>query len=253
VRQYSLEQEPTVSEKKPVIGVTAEWMVRAPKFSDRVHVNVNYLRSVVRAGGAPLIIPASEDLSLGQRYVEVADGLLFIGGADINPETYGEERCDLTSPLAKVKEAFDIELMNVALRQNMPVLGICLSCQLLNVARGGTLHQDVIQAYPTSPLRHRCTLNRSITYHHVRIEPGSKLHSIVGREEIETNSSHHQSCKELGKGLRAVAFAEDGVIEAIESTEHDFVVGVQWHPEYLTDREEHFRLFRALVDAAVAK
>jgi putative glutamine amidotransferase len=239
--------------RKPLIGITCEWIVRQPKAGDRIHIGANYFQAIVRAGGVPLIIPASEDLSLVQRYAELGDGLLFIGGADINPETYGEPRHPLTGSLALVKETFDIALINAAIERNVPVLGICLSCQLLNVARGGTLYQDVVADFPDSPLRHRRTLSKSLTYHRVRVEPDSKLLSIVGSEEIETNSSHHQSVKKLGKGLRAVAFAEDGVIEAIESPEHDFVVAVQWHPEYMTDRPEHFALFKALVNAAAAK
>jgi putative glutamine amidotransferase len=214
---------------------------------------VNYFQAVERAGGLPILIPASEDVSLAERYIGLLDGLLLIGGADINAETYGAKQHVLSSSLPKVKEIFDIELVRAALRRDIPVFGICLSCQLVNVALGGTLYQDVVESFPDSQLRHRRLLSKTITNHRVKIEAGSKLHKIIGRDEIETNSSHHQSVKGLGKGLRAVAFAEDGVVEAVESTEQDFVVTVQWHPEYLADREEHFNLFKALVNAAAAR
>jgi len=213
-------------------------------------IRMNYLTSVIKAGGTPLLVPVVDDPALLESYLDRIAGLLLIGGRDISPARYGASAHPLTVPLSATREEFDLRLVRTALDRGVPVMAICLGCQLLNVALGGTLHQDIASAFPESPLQHTKRIGMSLTSHYVRIVKGTQLFRIIGKEKIETNSSHHQSINQLGDELVESAFAEDGIIEAVESTRYPFALGIQWHPEYLADQEDHVKLFQALVEAA---
>lgn len=234
---------------RPTIGMNCEWIENRAQVP-ALMIRMNYLTSVIQGGGTPLLVPALDDSALMESYLDRIAGLLLIGGPDVSPARYGAPAHPLTRPLAAPREEFDLRLVRTAFDLGLPIMAICLGCQLLNVALGGTLHQDISSAFPDSPLQHTKKIGRSLTSHHVRIVKGTQLFRIIGKEKIETNSSHHQGINQVGKGLVASAFAEDGVIEAIESTEYPFALGIQWHPEYLADQEDHRKLFQALVDAA---
>ncbi|MGC8875347.1 MAG: gamma-glutamyl-gamma-aminobutyrate hydrolase family protein, partial [Chloroflexia bacterium] len=172
-------------------------------------------------------------------------GVLLTGGYDLPPEWYGQE----LHPRTKLADPQRLEgsrrLAEQAVNRGLPVLGICMGCQLLNVILGGDLIQDIPDlvgtAVPHSPFG---------TFHRVRLDPGSRLFGILEAEDLEVNSSHHQAVGRPGSGLRPVAWAPDGVIEALESEDERFLLAVQWHPERMLDRPEQRALFQAFVDAA---
>jgi putative glutamine amidotransferase len=177
-----------------------------------------------------------------------ADGVLFSGGNDMNPLRYGQRPRPQTVLLDPAKEASDFRHLAAALEAGLPVLGICHGAQLLNVARGGTLFQDIpTQLRGALPHRPRKTGDRCL--HPVHVRAGSGLRGILRRPDIVTNSSHHQAINVIGRGLEAVAWAPDGVIEAVEDPSRPFVLGVQWHPERMTGRAAR-HVIRALVRAA---
>jgi putative glutamine amidotransferase len=178
------------------------------------------------------------------------DGLLFTGGADINPRRYGQEPIPACQPPDDAKDHVELRLARWALEDNKPIMAICRGMQLLNVAANGTLYQDLALQY-SGALRHNRGDIRQTIVHPVRLEPGSRLAAIMGSSEIGVNSSHHQAVKEPGRLFEVVGHASDGVIEAMESLKHRFVLAVQWHPEELCYIEPiHKALFDAVVIAA---
>lgn len=173
------------------------------------------------------------------------DGLIIGGGDDVGVELYGGDLMP-HSRFDEARDRLEIALIEEAESRRLPILGVCRGAQLINVARGGTLHEDIYETYPDAhrihtPLPRKC----------VRIAPGSRLAGIVGEEPSRVNALHRQSVDRLGDGLRPVAWDEAGVVQAIEATARDrLVVGVQWHPEYLVASRRDWRLFKALAEAA---
>jgi putative glutamine amidotransferase len=182
----------------------------------------------------------------------VVDGILFSGGRDLPPSFYREaEIHDKTETLAPERATAEIALAAAAIESGLPVLGICMGCQLINVALGGSLFQDIPSEIGTA-INHGRDDAGDKPVHTVRLEAGSRLHAIAGLGEMPVNSTHHQAVKALGRGLTAVARADDGVVEAVELPGR-WVLGVQWHPERLRDTGKHMALFRALTAAALSR
>lgn len=211
-----------------------------------------YSLALLDAGAAPLIIPASQDESSLERILSSVQGLLLSGGPDIHPRYYGEEP---TAGLGDVDEALDrMELLaaRIAIEKDMPVLGICRGIQVLNVALGGTLYQDISSQVPES-ICHTPKIDKAVPTHTVRIAGGSLLRRIMGRSEIWVNGKHHQAVRDPAPGLVITARAKDGVVEALEHQKRRFIMGVQWHPEG-TWRKDLFskKLFKAFVREAGA-
>jgi putative glutamine amidotransferase len=242
---------------QPLIGITCSrvtggaWgLYSLGHFMD--YVFADYSLALLDAGAAPLIVPAAQDESSLARILGAVQGLVLSGGPDIHPRHYGEEP---TAGLGEVDEALDrMELMaaRLALEADLPVLGICRGIQVLNVALGGTLYQDIPSQVPES-ICHTPKTDKAVNTHTVRIAAGSRLRRALGRAEIWVNGKHHQAVRDPAPGLVVTARAADGVVEAVEHPERRWVVGVQWHPEG-TWREDPFskRLFRAFVRAAEA-
>lgn len=228
------------------IGITTDFVPRdSTPEKGRSQLEQEYADAVASAGGVPVAIPVMTPEHAGA-YISGVEGLIFTGGLDIPPALYGETPHAETRSLPPRRVDWDLALMRAALAARRPILAICLGVQELNIALGGSLHQHL-----ETGLRH----SRDETghaYHPVRIaDPSSRLREIVGADDFETNSSHHQAAARLGRGLRVTARAPDGTVEGLEpDRDHGFVVGVQWHPERIADRPEHHALFRALVDAA---
>ena len=178
-------------------------------------------------------------LTSGKPHLNGADGLLLIGGTDVNPKLYGADAKPETQSPDDERDAFELELLDQASRRELPVFAICRGMQLLNVHAGGTLHQHL-----ASP-RHNPTEESSFA-HEVQIEPASLLASISGQASLPVNSYHHQAADEVGRGLRVSARdAEDGTVEALEHADGEFILGVQWHPEDLVfELPEQLRLFQ---------
>jgi putative glutamine amidotransferase len=199
-----------------------------------------YVRAVDRAGGRPLLVPPSDDGV--PETLDVLDGIVFSGGSDIDPETYGEEQHPETRDVQPERDDAELALLQAALERDMPVLAICRGSQLLNVARGGDLFQHLPEVVGDD--KHKVTAGL-FAVHDVAVDPGSRLGSLIG-PAAHVQSHHHQGIGRVGDGLKAVAHAEDGAIEAVEDQERRFALGVLWHPE----EGEDLRLFEALVEQA---
>lgn len=206
---------------KPIIGITMH------SGEGKQEVNAPYIKSIIQAGGIPVCIPHIRE-GIDEVLTRL-NGLLLIGGGDMNPASYGENPHPQTGAIVTERDESDLELMKQALKQNLPVLAICRGLQVLNVAFGGTLYQD-IPSEVEGAVQHTQKSARYEKVHPITVKEGTKLFSITGGE-IMTNTFHHQSAKELGRGLIVSARAHDGIIEAIEHPEYAFCLGVQWHPE----------------------
>jgi gamma-glutamyl-gamma-aminobutyrate hydrolase PuuD len=227
---------------KPVIGITTYVTQARWSYWDRevALVPASYVRAVERAGGRPLLVPPSED-GVDETLAAV-DGLLFSGGSDLDPELYDQEPHDETFGVVPERDRAELALLKAALARDMPVLAVCRGSQVLNVARGG----DLVQHLPdlVGDEKHKHTPGK-FADHDVTLEEGTRLAALLG-DRAPVKSHHHQGIGRLGRGLRAAAHAEDGVIEAVEDPSHRFALGVLWHPE----AGEDVKLFEELVRQA---
>ncbi len=242
---------------RPLIGITtsevrrkqdAKPLPQGDLRQPELALGVVYSRAVEAAGGLPVVLPPLDDAGIPP-LVEHLSGLCVSGGPDMDPAAYDAERHPKLGPVEPELDAFELAVVRRANAAGIPVLGICRGCQVLNVARGGTLHQHVPDLVDGS-VAHRQTASGRETTHDVRIEPGSRLASIVGPEDLDVNAFHHQAVDRLGRGLRAVAWAPDAIVEAIEGDGEAMYLGIQWHVETLVHLPRHARLFEALVHAA---
>jgi putative glutamine amidotransferase len=235
--------------KRPIIGITVDTHDDKPYYESPFA----YARSVERAGGLPLLMPYKTDPSLAPQYVDLFDGLLFSGGNDLNPQTWGEDYHPKTKPIDPDRERWERALMAEVERRRTPTLGICLGSQLMNVYRGGSMTQFIPDHKPNS-LEHRKLDLTCETRHPVSINPESTLGSLLRKKEIDANSSHKQCMATIGRGLRVVATAPDGIVEALEDPTFPLWLGVQWHPERLAvlDEQDHQQLFQLLVERSRA-
>ncbi len=210
-----------------------------------------YSRAIAQAGGLPLILPIIRDEDLRGEVLDTLDGLLFTGGEDIHPSFYSEpieERC---GRIDKDRDLFELALAEAALDRQIPILGICRGIQLLNIVLGGSLYQDLSYRPGTLPHHSSPREKRYDLIHKVNLQPESYLAKIFGHLAFDVTSTHHQLLKDVAPPLKAVAFADDGVIEGVEAEDHPFLLAVQWHPERMIRRHpEQLALFRALVQAA---
>jgi gamma-glutamyl-gamma-aminobutyrate hydrolase PuuD len=195
---------------------------------------------VEQAGGRPLLIPPSEDGI--EETLDAVDGIIFSGGGDLDPETYGAEAHPETGEISPERDSAELALLQAALGRDMPVLAVCRGSQILNVARGGDLVQHLPEIVGHDRHRHE---HAAMADHEVTVEGESRLGSILG-DRAPVKSSHHQGFGKLGEGLQEAAWAEDGTVEALEDPAHRFALGVLWHPE----EGEDFALFKALVEEA---
>lgn len=227
---------------KPVIGIT------------RCRTLDDYVASVEASGGRPRILEVSDS---PKRILGEIHGLVLTGGGDIDPHFYGEDRHPSVEDAEPGRDEFELDLVRRAVEGDLPVLAICRGAQVLNVAFGGSLVQDIPTALRTD-LRHRIPQPKNEIAHEVRVAPGSKLEAALGLAVTATgscrvNSRHHQSVARLGKGLQLVATAPDGIVEAIEAPDVAFCIGVQWHPENFVDGGEFRPLFDAFVERAAVR
>jgi len=234
--------------REPVIGICAVRARARWSFWDQdAHlVAASYVGGVQRAGALAVLLPVDVRAPLG--LLERIDGLLLIGGADIDPVMYGAEREEATESTHRERDEFEIALVRGALARELPVFAICRGMQLLNVALGGTLAQHI--ATPEGENPHRRTIGSfEGTEHLVRLEPGSLASHAAGEEEHVARCHHHQAVDRLGTGLVVTGRAADGVVEAIEAADGAWILGVQWHAE----ADERSRLLSAFRDAAARR
>jgi putative glutamine amidotransferase len=234
----------------PRIGVSG--VVRSWDGADRTGVNAAYVRSLLAAGGVPLILSPLVAPALAGRALDGIDGLLLTGGEDIDPSWYGAHPSPVLSPPSRERDLFELALFATARQRELPILGICRGIQLINVALGGTLFQDLPSERPGS-VEHRPEAARDTRSHRVRLQPGSRAADALGATVIMVNSSHHQAIKELAPGLVATGWTEDDLIETAETpASAPWLLAVQWHPEEM-HADRHARehgLFAALVREA---
>ena len=238
-----------MSAVQPIIGITSDYSSKGDIFKGPAYfVGINYILAIQEAGGIPVILPYSINSKIIEKLIERIDGLVITGGNfDISSEYYGEKPIIGTENLNEERTGFEIEMARIGMERDMPILGICGGEQLLNVAGGGSLFQD-IETQVNGASQHQQKTPKSLPHHPVNIKPGTKLHFILGCNKINVNSTHHQSIKDVGKRFVINAKAEDGIIEGIESTENSFVIGVQWHPEFLYQKEKRFhKLFQRFI------
>ncbi len=228
----------------PLIGITCSIDEQA----DRLQLNAAYLEAVEAAGGVPVLLAGGRETAL--EVISRLDGILFTGGVDLDPAYFGEDPLPGLGEVSPRRDLFEVELCRTAHRLGVPSLGICRGCQLMAIALGGDVYQDIPSQLPKA-LQHAQRGPRFHKSHGVTVTPGSRLAWIAGLDGLRVNSFHHQSVRRLPQGASVCAVAPDGVVEAFEDPSHPFWLGVQWHPEGLWHEDEvASALFRSLVDAA---
>lgn len=229
--------------KKPLIGISGG-TVEGNKYS---FVNEDYVKSVYENGGIPIIIPLTKEKEIIKDQVALLDGLILTGGEDISPLYYNEEPMEKLGDIFIDRDYFDYKLVEFAKEKNIPILGICRGAQVLTSYHGGTLYQD-LSYRDEKNIKHIQGASPQTEIHSVKIFDNTILSSIFNEEKITVNSFHHQAVKEAPSGFIISAMAPDGVVEAIESIEDEFVVGVQWHPERLQSKNEKMKnLFKYFI------
>jgi putative glutamine amidotransferase len=230
---------------KPLIGINLEIEAGPPS---QALILADYLNSIVKAGGIPVLLPPVPDQDVPQVVAHLS-GLMMIGGPDYCPSNYGEEAHESVHVMEPERDKFDRKLMTEVLKNTeIPILGVCAGCQLLNIILGGSLIQDIKSELPQSSIKHSNNKEPFLNghnFHEVRIEPGSQLSAIYGAPRVNVPTSHHQAIRKLGEGLKATSFCDDGIIEAVELSSRSFTVGVQWHPE--RDFDSNKLLFETFV------
>lgn len=225
-----------MSRKKPLIGITTD--IKDGHFM----IEEQYARSVSRAGGIPLLIPSiSGDGNLIRHSAARIDGLMLPGSRDMDPGYYGEEPHPKLRPMSLERTETELKVLREAVERGIPVLGICGGMQLINVFFGGSLYQDIRSYVPEAAEHEKGAI------HDIAVKDETLLREIAGTGSFSARSYHHQSVREVGKGLIVSASAPDGIVEAVESSEPPLVLGIQWHPE-LEDMEISARIFKYFTD-----
>lgn len=234
---------------RPLIGLT----ISIQQDEKKLYTPTSYTNAIIEAGGTPILLNVTRDEEMIADYAAALDGFLFSGGDDVDPAFYGEDQQWACGDVCPLRDEFEIKLLRTLLEKypEKPILGICRGEQVLNVALGGSLYQDLHSQFPGC-IRHQQQQISPYASHKAMVEPGSRLYDIYGSNEVMVNSFHHQAVKEIGPGLVITAKSTDGVVEGFEKPDHPYFVAVQWHPERLVEREfhpEHKALFKSFVDA----
>lgn len=234
---------------RPIIGLTPS----LESGENKIYTPTSYPKAIIEAGGTPLFFNFTRDDEMIEAYAALVDGVLFSGGDDVNPATYGEEQIWGCGDVVPLRDDFEIKLLKVLVEKfpHKPILGICRGCQVLNVGMGGTLYQD-LRSQVAGCIRHQQQQSSHYASHKAMVTEGSKLHAIYGSTEIMVNSFHHQAVKDLAPGMHLAAVASDGVVEGFEKPDHPYFIAVQWHPERQVEgphHPEHKPLFKSFVDA----
>ena len=222
---------------KPLIGITSE---RKDQYSKKINlIKYAYVQAVVEAGGIPIVIPVLEDIRDLKRYIDIIDGIIFSGGEDISPIHFHQEPIKEVTEMDRDRDESELELFRHAYEKKMPIFGICRGVQLINVALGGSLYQDIYREVE-DVIGHTCTYNVQEGYHTIEIDRDSMLYKIYEKDDLLVNSLHHQGLKKLGKNLRSTSRTIDGMIESVETNEDRTLFGVQFHPELMAIKYKDF-------------
>lgn len=240
---------------KPIIGISTSFLTMENGMMpglDRVYVNHDYIKAVEKAGGIPLMLPPITNEEDIKSQCDLCDGFIFSGGVDINPIYYEEDPHIKLGATNSELDKYQLALCKLIVEKNKPLLGICRGHQILNVALGGTLFQD-LNALSYVAFNHVQKSKRYEASHKVSLRENSILSEIFGKE-IFVNSYHHQSVAKLGRDLEIIATSNDDIVESIQLKNKKFILGVQWHPEMLlTDSDEMLPLFKKLIEISTIK
>ncbi len=229
--------------QKPVIGISS-----SHEKDDKLFVRQAYTDAITKAGGIPFIIPVTDNPDVLQDILANLSGLLITGGDDIDPAFYNEKPIGTQNDIDMQNDNFNLAIIRMAYDINMPILGICRGEQVINVAFGGSLYQDIpIQV--SSKIKHNKIDDDTKSIHSVSITKDSRLYKIIGTNNLTVNSSHHQSIKHVAGNLKVVALTADNIIESVESIDNNNIVAVQWHPECMSDTSET-RIFNDFINRA---
>ncbi|MFX3675133.1 MAG: gamma-glutamyl-gamma-aminobutyrate hydrolase family protein [Paenisporosarcina sp.] len=231
---------------KPIIGISSNLNERVLSLSS------DYVEAITKSGGVPIVIPNYQEEEEALKIVQLIDGLLLTGGGDIDPTLFGEEPQSGLGSISPERDASEITLTQKMLNLNKPILGICRGSQVLNIANGGDMYQDIYtQTENKNLLQHTQHAPRSHGSHYVQVYEGTKLSEIIHLEKFKVNSFHHQAVREIPQDFQVSAISSDGMIEAIESKSHHFVMGVQWHPESMKNDSVSLAIFKAFILACM--
>ncbi|MET0786679.1 MAG: gamma-glutamyl-gamma-aminobutyrate hydrolase family protein, partial [Paenisporosarcina sp.] len=232
---------------KPIVGITAEVLDDHSYFMPHVYAN-----AVTQAGGIPVLIPLIPEENI-DALCEQIDALFLTGGEDIDPSYYGQDPHVHLGKIAPRLDAMEHALVKKMLELDKPYIGVCRGLHMLNVVTGGSLYQSIHSQREEPVMQHKQTAERTHRSHPVKVEKDSRMYEMLQEDEFKVNSYHHQACHEVTEPLHIVARAKDGIIEGVESTEHSFVFGFQWHPEEfaMVGDEGSKRIFKAYIDAAI--
>jgi putative glutamine amidotransferase len=242
---------------RPTIGVTTQTLDASSDLPRCWVMSQRYVQVLVSAGAVPWLVPLFEgDEVLLRAIYDRLDGIFLPGGIDMDPATYGEAKDEKCGRTDSARDWAELTLTRWAIAEGKPLLAVCRGLQVINVAAGGTLYQD-LTAYRPGSEKHDYfpkpgVYGRDRISHAVRVAEGTRLASLLEEEWVPVNSMHHQGIKTLGENLVPSAFSQDGLIEAVESPDDSFMIGVQWHPEDLADKDAEMRsLFDAFIDASI--
>ena len=232
---------------KPLIGLTPLYDVEQGK----LWMRPNYLEAVAAAGGIPLVLPLTNVQTDIERLACLCDGFLFTGGPDVHPSLFHEETLRYCGSINEERDTFEIQLLHEVNRLDKPVFGICRGIQLINVALGGSLYQDIPAQVDGMPIAHSQQPPYGVPVHSVYAEQGSPLNDIIGQRELMVNSMHHQAIRDLAPMLQCAARSQDGLMECVYMPEKKFFLAVQWHPEYLWKKHQvQQKIIAAFVNAS---
>jgi putative glutamine amidotransferase len=245
---------------KPIILITSYHVgkdelnskkVRGKEDQDISMCTWDYINAVMLSGGVPLAVPNIEGDDNIDELVRLADGILFSGGEDVHPRYFNEDIKADNLKISEIRDNFEMKLTKKVLDTDMPILGICRGMQLLNIASGGSIYQDIGAQYKTALKHSNPESSKADIIHKVRLMENTKLYDLYGTEIKGVNSFHHQAVKKLAPGLKASAYSEDGLLEAYETEENRFFSGLQWHPEMLFEKyPEELKIFKSFVESA---
>ena len=240
-----------IKEKPRIALVCSRGVVVGPNKVQPDQMGITYTTAVVKGGGLPFLIPLDYPLDELSVIRDSYDGLVLIGGGDVDIARYGGKDHPSLDEVWPVRDELECRLANLAYDTDWPVFGICRGVQVMIVAAGGKLYSDIQDQVPNVRFQHRQTsaVPRDYIAHKVNILPGTLLHRILEKDTVEVNSFHHQAVSEPGKRMVITAYSEDGIPEGLELPGHPFALGVQWHPECMQTFDDHMKLFRAFVDA----
>ena len=237
--------------RKPVVGITGAYVFHN-KFMEGTYVHHDYQKSVAVNGGIPIVLPFVEE-KLASLMVDQCDAIILSGGEDVDPSVFKKDPHPNLGDTVLLRDNVELKIIERAMERNIPILAICRGIQILNVALGGTLIQD-IPSQVEEAIKHSQSVNRNYDTHWVTIKENSKLASIIGETKTRVNSLHHQAIDVVADNLEVVAKSSDGVIEAVEHTNYaSFLLGIQWHPESMAATNEKMnRIFSELIESASA-